>query len=144
MGDNSIISVFSNIWSSVRLKIPPHFQASWQHRLLTFDMGSLKKFTPFPFIFPKRCPLSFKYFIAANKCVISICLCPRNIIEISISREKMSSKYVVKNTRSVAHFVSQTFFHWISRFCQIKNIKYIHKNLRYYETIVQLLYWLNK
>jgi len=32
------------------------------------------------------------------------------------------------------------FFHWISRVCQIKNIKYIHQILRYYETIVQLLY----
>ena len=32
-------------------------------------------------------------------------------------------------------------FQWISRVCQIKkNIKYIHQNLRYYETIVQLLY----
>jgi hypothetical protein len=28
MGDNSIFSVFSNIWSSVRLKIPPH---TWVH-----------------------------------------------------------------------------------------------------------------
>ena len=32
------------------------------------------------------------------------------------------------------------FFHCISRVCQIKNIKYTHQNLRYYETIVQLLY----
>jgi hypothetical protein len=43
MGDNSIFIVFSNIWSSVRLKIPPQFQASWQHILRTLDMGSLKK-----------------------------------------------------------------------------------------------------
>jgi len=51
----------------------------------------------------------------------------------------MSSKYVVKNASSVAHFVSQTFFLlWISSVYQIKNIKYIHQNLIYYETIVQL------
>jgi hypothetical protein len=37
MGDNSIFIVFSNIWSSVRLKIP-QFQASWQHRLFTLDI----------------------------------------------------------------------------------------------------------
>jgi hypothetical protein len=35
----------------VHLKIPPQFQASWQHRLFTLDMGSLKKMTPFPFTF---------------------------------------------------------------------------------------------
>jgi len=31
---------------------PPQFQASWQHRLFTLDMDSLKKMTPFPFTFP--------------------------------------------------------------------------------------------
>jgi hypothetical protein len=30
----------SMIFSSVRLKIHPQFQASWQHRLFTLDMGS--------------------------------------------------------------------------------------------------------
>jgi hypothetical protein len=49
MGDNSIFIVFSNIWSSVRLKIPPQFQASWQHRLFTLDMGSLTKNDSFSF-----------------------------------------------------------------------------------------------
>ena len=79
MGDNSVISVFSNIWSSVRLKIPPQFQASWQHILRTLDMGSLKKITPFPFIFPKRCSLSFKYFIAANNSVLLVYACAHEI-----------------------------------------------------------------
>jgi hypothetical protein len=41
--DKSIFIVFSNIWPSVRLKIPPQFQASWQHRLFTLNMGSFKK-----------------------------------------------------------------------------------------------------
>ena len=42
MGDNTIFSVFSNIWSSVCLKIPPQFQAScnWWQRLFTLDMAS--------------------------------------------------------------------------------------------------------
>jgi hypothetical protein len=30
-----------------------------------------------------------------------------------------------------------TFFYWISRVCQ-KKIKYIHQNLKYYETIQQI------
>ena len=37
-----VICVFEN---------PPQFQASWQHRLFTLDMGSLKKKNPFPFTF---------------------------------------------------------------------------------------------
>ena len=36
----AIFSVFSNMWSSVRLKIPPQFQASWWYRLFTLDMAS--------------------------------------------------------------------------------------------------------
>jgi hypothetical protein len=43
MGDNSIFIVFATIWSPVRLKILPQFQASWQNRLFTLDMGSFKK-----------------------------------------------------------------------------------------------------
>ena len=126
MGDNSIISVFSNIWSFVCLKIPPQFQASWQHRLFTLDMGSLKKITPFPFTFPKRCSLSFYILLL----LITVCyyymLVPTKYHWNIYFQKKMPSKYVVKNTRtrSARHFVWQTFFHWISRFCQIKNIKY--------------------
>ena len=41
MGGNSIFNFFSNVWSSMRLKIPPQFQASWKHRLFTLaaDVG---------------------------------------------------------------------------------------------------------
>jgi hypothetical protein len=56
MGDNPIISVFSNICLSVRLKIPPQFQASWQHRLFTLDMGSLKKIPLFLLSFQSGAP----------------------------------------------------------------------------------------
>ena len=31
------------------------------------------------------------------------------------------------------------FFHWISRDCQIKNIKYIHQNIIYYVTLKNLI-----
>jgi len=43
MEDNSVFIVFSHIWSSVRLKIHPQFQASWQHRVFLLDMDSFKK-----------------------------------------------------------------------------------------------------
>ena len=49
MGDNSIFSVFSNIWSSVRLKIPPQFQASWWQRMFTLDMANNKTNTKHEF-----------------------------------------------------------------------------------------------
>jgi len=63
MGDNSIISVFSNIWSSVHLKISPppsipSFLAT-QIVYMYIGYGQFKKITPFPFTFPKRCSLSF-------------------------------------------------------------------------------------
>jgi hypothetical protein len=47
MGDNSIFSVFSNIWSSVRLEIPPQFQASWW-QIVYIGYGQLKN-DPFSF-----------------------------------------------------------------------------------------------
>jgi hypothetical protein len=45
--------------------------------------------------------------------------------------EKCSSKYVVKNARNVTHSIEFQGF-------VKKNIKYIHQNLRYYETIEQI------
>jgi hypothetical protein len=52
-------------------------------------------------------------------------------------QKKLPSKYVVKYASSVTHFVWQIYF---PNEFQIKNIKYIHRNLRYYETKVRLLY----
>ena len=59
MGDNSIFSVFSNIWSSVRLKIPPQFQASWWQRLFTLDIASEKKWLLFLLPFHSCAPCIF-------------------------------------------------------------------------------------
>ena len=70
MGDTSIFSVFSNIWSSVRLKITPQFQASWKHRLFTLDMGSLKKNDSFSFYLSISVLPVFLYLIAANNGVL--------------------------------------------------------------------------
>jgi hypothetical protein len=51
--------------------------------------------------------------------------------------EKCSSKYVVKNARNVTQFVWQPFSIEFQGFVK-KKIKYIHQNLRYYETIEQI------
>jgi hypothetical protein len=56
-------------------------------------------------------------------------------------QKKLPSKYIDKNPRSVIHVVWQTFIPMnFKSLSNKKNIKYIHQNLRYYETIVQLLY----
>ena len=46
--------------------------------------------------------------------------------------------YVVKNARNVTQFVWQPFSIEIQGFVKKKRIKYIHQNLRYYETIEQI------
>jgi hypothetical protein len=46
MGDNSIFSVFSNIWSSVRLKIPPSIPS---FLVTIIGYGQLKKLLLLPF-----------------------------------------------------------------------------------------------
>ena len=85
--------------------------------------------------------LVFLYLIAAYasviQCVIIICQCLQNIIEISLSRNFFSSKYVVKNARNVTQFVWQPFSIEFQGFVK-KVIKCIYHNLRYYETIEQI------
>ena len=136
MGDNSIFSVFSNIWSSVHLKIPPQFQASWWQRLFTLDMASFKKWLLFLLPFHSYAPCIF---------ISYCCLCQGQAVcyyympvptkyhwNISFQK-KCSSKYVVKNARNVSQFVWQPFSIEFQ-----KIFKYIHQNLRYYETIEQI------
>ena len=107
MGDYSIFGVFSNIWSSVRLKIPPQFQTSWWQRLLTLDMANKEK-DSFSFYLSIAVLLVFLYSIAdyasARQCVIIIWPCPQNITEISFQKT-CSSKCVVNNARNVTQFV---------------------------------------
>jgi hypothetical protein len=52
-------------------------------------------------------------------------------------QKKCSSKYVVKNARNVTQFVWQPFSIEFQGFVK-KKIKYIHQNLRYYETIEKI------
>jgi len=85
MGDNSIFIVFSNIWSSVHLKIRLQFQAFWQHRLFSLDMGSLKNNDSFSFYLSIAVLLVFLYcfffiyIIAANNSVLLLHACAHKI-----------------------------------------------------------------
>ena len=62
----------------MRLKIPPQFQASWQHKLLILDMGSLRKLPRFLLSF-HSCDLDFLYLIALNISVLLVYACAHNI-----------------------------------------------------------------
>ena len=61
------------------LKIPPQFQASWQHKLFTLDMGSLKKKNSFSIYLFITLLLVFLYLIAANKSVLLLYACAHKI-----------------------------------------------------------------
>ena len=97
----------------------------------------VKKDGFFSFYLSMAVLLVFLYLIAAyasvRQCVIIICRCPQNIS----FQQKCSSKYVVKNARNVTQFVWQPFSIEFQGFVK-KKIKYIHQNLRYYETIQQI------
>ena len=57
-------------------------------------------------------------------------LVPTNYWNISFQK-KLLSKYIV--------CCQKKNFQWYSRVCQIKYIKYIHQNLRYYETLTSTI-----
>ena len=134
MGDNSIFSVFSNIWPSVLLKIPAKFQASWWQRLFTLDMAS-KKNDFFSFYLSIAMLPVFLYLIAAyasvRQCVIIICRCPQNIIEISLSR-KMFIEICCQKCQK-CNTICVTLFYWISRICPKK------KELNIYTRILDIM-----
>jgi hypothetical protein len=96
--------------------------------------------------------LSFSFYLSCAPCFLYLNAANKSVLLLYAYAHKISLKYLfpeniaieiyfVKNARRKTHFVWQTFFQWISRVCQIANIKYIHQNLRYYVTIVQLLYF---
>ena len=79
MGDNSNFIVFSTISSPVHLKILPQFQASWQNRLFTLDMGSFKKYDSFSFYLSIAVLLLILYLIATNESVLLLYDCAHTI-----------------------------------------------------------------
>jgi len=76
MGDNSIFIVFSNIWSSVHLKIP-----------------SIPTFSFYLFI---AVLLVFLYLIAANKSVLLLYACAHKISLKSLSRKNCHWNMLLK------------------------------------------------
>ena len=110
---------------------PPQFQASLQHRLFTLDMGSLKKKEPFSFYLSIAVLLVFLYLIAANKSVLVLYACAHKISLKYLFPEKIAIEICCQNCQECKHILCDNlFFLWISRVCQIKNIKYIHQNFR--------------
>ena len=74
----------------MHLKILPQFQASWQHRLFTLDMGSFKKIDSFSFYLSISVLLVFLYLIAANKSVLLLYTCAHNISLKYLFQEKIA------------------------------------------------------
>ena len=112
MGDNSIFSVFSNIWSSVRLKIHPQFQASWWQKIVYIGYGQLKKNLLFLLPVHSCAPCIFISYCCLWQCQ-AVChyympMPTKYHWNISFQK-KCSSKYVVKNARNVTQFVWQPF-----------------------------------
>ena len=63
----------------MRLKIPLQFQASWQHRFFTLDMGSFKKNDSLSIYLSIAVLLVFLYLYAANKSVLLLYACAHTI-----------------------------------------------------------------
>ena len=111
----------------------PSFLAT---QIVYIGYGQLKKFDSFSFFLSIAVLLVFLYLIDS---VMTVCYF-YVLVPTTYHWKKLPSKYVVKNARSVTHFVWQTFFPLNFKGLSNKNIKYIHQNLRYYETIIQLLF----
>ena len=138
MGDNSIFSVFSNIWSSVRLKIPLNSK-------LLGDKDCLHWIWPVK----KNDSLSFYLSIAVLLVYFYILLLlmpvSGSVLLLYAGAHKISLKYLFPEQMFIevccqkwqkCNTMCVTFFYWISRVVKKKRIKYIHQNLRYYESWV--------
>ena len=116
-----------------------HVSLSCLHFSLMFSEGEVKS----PYFLQVWWALGSLYFyillllMPVSGSVLLLYAGAHNIIELSLSRKKCSSKYVVKNARNVTQFVWQPFSIEFQGFVK-KRIKYIHQNLRYYETIEQI------
>ena len=100
-----------------------------------------KKWLLFPLHFHSCAPCIFISYCCLCQCqaVCYYCMPVPTKCHWNISfRKKCSSKYVVKNARNVTQFVWQPFSIEFQGFVKKKRIKYIHQNLRYYETIEQI------
>ena len=99
----------------MRLKIPPKYQASWQHRLFTLDMVSLKKMTPFSFYLSIAVLLLFLlmfflYIIAANNSVLLLYACAHKISMKYLFLEKIAIEICCQKCQECNTFCETNFF----------------------------------
>ena len=110
-------------------------------KIVYIGYGQLKKNDSFSFYLSIAVLLVFLYLIGAyasvRQCVIIICRCPQNIIEISLSKKNVHRNMLSKMPEMLHNLCDNLFllnFKGLSK----KIIEYIHQNLRYYETIEQI------
>jgi hypothetical protein len=135
MGDNSIFSVFSNIWSSVRLKNPPSIPCFFVTKIVYIGYGQLKKWLLSFLCLSHSCaPSIFISYCCLYQCQ-AVCyyympVPTRYHWNISFQK-KCSSKYVVKNARNVTQFVWQPF--------SIEFQGFVQKELNIYTRILDIM-----
>ena len=107
-------------------------------KIVYIGYGQLKKMILFLLPFHSCAPcifISYCCFDSVRQCVIIICRCPQNIIEISLSR-KMFIEICCQKCQKCNTICDNFFLFEYQGFVK-KNFKYIHQNLRYYKTIEQ-------
>ena len=106
MGDNSIFSVFSNIWSSAHLKIPS-FLAT---QIVYIGYGQFKKMTPFPFTFLQLCSMCFYILLLLIKVCYYYILVPIKQSLKYLFPEKITIEICCQNCQECNTFCVTTFF----------------------------------
>ena len=101
----------------------------------------VKKNDSFSFYLSIAVLLVFVYRMAAYASVRQCYLLYAGAHKISLKYlfpEKMFIEVCRQKCQKCNTICVTTYFYWISRVCEKKIIKYIHQNLRYYETIEQI------
>ena len=149
MVDNSICNVFSNIYDHLCVENSPSIPSFLVTKIFTLDMVSKTKLLLFLLPFHSCAPCILISYCCLCQCQ-AVCYyympVPTKYHRNISFQKKCASICVVKNARNVLpviQFVWQPFSIEFQGFVKRK-IKYIHKNLRYYETIVQIHFMIAK
>ena len=124
MGDNSIFSVFSNIWLSVRLKIPPPIPSFLVTKIVYIGYGQIQKITLFLLPFHSCAPCIF---------ISYCCLCQSgSMLLLYAGSHKISLKYLFPEKMFIEICCQKcqkcnticvtTFFYWKGFVKKKKNI----------------------
>ena len=121
MGDNSIFSVFSNIWSSVRLKIPPAIPSFLVTKIVYIGYGQLKKWLLFLLPFHSCAPCRAHRTRWSSRPISAEVALPRLQSEIKVALFLFAShSFIANNLRFMVKLIVKTI---------VINGK-IHKNKR--------------